>query len=68
MAKKAAAVPEPADPRVTLLNLKGTEEEKEALRQASQKTGVSTSEITRRGISMWMTKRGLVPPDGWVAE
>ncbi len=54
--------------RVTLLNLKGSEEERDFIRSMSDDSGVSASEIVRRGLAMWATKRGYTPPKGWKAE
>ena len=56
------------DDRVTLLNLKGSEEEKDALNSASKETGVPLSLIARRGMAMWFKSRGLTPPANWVGK
>ncbi len=61
MAKKKA-VP---DDRVTILNLKGSHEEKRVIDQCSEETGVPTSTIVRRGVAMWFKSRGYEPPKGW---
>lgn len=68
MAKKKTKAARPAeDERVTLLNLKGNEAERNYLRSLSQITGVPASEIARRGMAMWAKKRGvLAPPTDWV--
>jgi hypothetical protein len=67
MAKKKKAVSPAEDERVTLLNLKGSEAERNYLRSLSQITGVPASEIARRGMAMWAKKRGvLAPPADWV--
>lgn len=54
--------------RVTLVNLKGTEEEREWLQHLSRVTGVTLSEIARRGVALFAVSRGVKPPDGWVIE
>lgn len=66
--KKPPPVPEPIDDRTTVLNVKGSTLERDELRALSVRTGVSISEIARRGIAMWAVSRGLKPPDAWVAE
>jgi hypothetical protein len=54
--------------RTTLLNLKGSEKEKAVLDEAVRKTGVPLSEIARRGMVMWLTKRGVKVPPDWEKE
>jgi hypothetical protein len=55
--------------QLTLLSLKGLESEKEFLKALSRKTGVSASEIARRGMAMWATKRGAHNlPENWIEE
>jgi hypothetical protein len=58
----------PNDDRVTLLNLKGSPEEKAVLDDAIAETGVSLSVMTRRGLAMWLKSRNLTPPASWVGK
>jgi hypothetical protein len=68
MAKKRAAQPTGPDARVTVLNVKGSVQERDYLHQLSRSTGVSAAEIARRGIALWAKKRGYATPADWVIE
>ena len=71
MVKKtpAPAPSPPEDDRVTVLNLKGLTSEKDFIKTLSRKTGVSASEIARRGMAMWAVSRGFRDlPENWVEE
>ena len=66
-----AKKPIPEPDRVSLINLKGDVEEREFLRKLSVQTGMSVSEIARRGMAMFAVKRGSSRsslPDNWIAE
>jgi hypothetical protein len=71
MAKKRKK-PEPAAEaeRVSLINLKGTSEERAFLRDLSRKTGVPIATIVRRGAALWAASRGgsLQAPADWIEE
>jgi hypothetical protein len=53
---------------VTLLNLKGSERERDYVHELSMASGVPMAEIVRRGIAMWASSRGISPPANWVIE
>jgi Ribbon-helix-helix domain len=50
--------------RVTVINLKGTIEQREHLEKVSRKTMVPASRIVRAGIDLWMRQNGHSPFPG----
>lgn len=69
MARKTAQTPPEPEPtiRVTIVNLKGSASEREYISGLSRRTGVSVSEIVRRGIALWAVKRKeATPPEDWI--
>jgi hypothetical protein len=58
-AKGQAAVAPSA--RVTIINLKGTQEQADWLDAARRKTHISKSVIVRLGLGLWAEKSGLPP-------
>ncbi len=65
MARKANPPPPPDPSRVTVINVKGSDEERAFMQEMSRDTGVSISEIVRRGVAMWAASRGFSPPADW---
>ena len=57
---KGRAAPAPSA-RLTIINLKGTQEQADWLEAARRKTHISKSVIVRLGLSLWAEQNGLPP-------
>jgi hypothetical protein len=65
MGRKKSPDPAPdVHGRVTVINLKGSIEQREHLEKVSRKTMVPASRIVRAGIDMWMRQNGHPPFPG----
>lgn len=59
--KAKAQAETPASARLTIINLKGTQEQADWLEAARRKTHISKSVIVRLGLALWGEQNGLPP-------
>jgi hypothetical protein len=60
-AKEQAKPPPPQSPRITIINLKGTQEQAEWLENVHRKTHFSKSVIVRLALTLWAERNGHPP-------
>jgi hypothetical protein len=60
-AKGRAETPVPQSPRITIINLKGSQEQADWLEAVHRKTHLSKSVIVRLAISLWAEHNGHPP-------
>jgi hypothetical protein len=58
---KEQAEPAPGPARITIINLKGSQEQADWMIAARRKTHLSKSVIVRLGLTLWAEQNGLPP-------